>query len=87
MEQDSWAKVLIQMQTFKFSLYISDILDLSYQIQLRFDMSTGVGRPVVFGFFQLENEAVGRAEEVLEELKKNLTDKMLQDLPLLHGWL
>ena len=50
-------------------------------------MSTGVGRPVVFGFFQLANEVVGRADEVLEELKKNLTDKMLQDLPLLHGWL
>ena len=42
---------------------------------------------VEFGFFQLDNEVVGRAEEVLDELKKNLTEKMLQDLPLLHGWL
>ena len=50
-----------------------------------FDLSTGVGRPVVFGFFQLDNEVVEKAEEVLEELKRNLTDKMLADLPLLHG--
>ena len=39
----------------------------------------------MFGFFQLDNEVVEKAEEVLEELKRNLTDKMLADLPLLHG--
>ena len=65
-----------------FHRYIS-----SYQMLLCFDLRPGVGRPVVFGFFQLANEVVGRADEVLDELKKNLTDKMLQDLPLLHGWL
>ena len=45
----------------------------------------GLGRPVVFGFFQLDNEVVSKAEEVLEELQRNLTQKMLPDLPLLHG--
>ena len=40
----------------------------------------------MFGFFQLENALVGKlAEEVLDDLKRNLTDKMLPDLPLLHG--
>ena len=39
----------------------------------------------MFGFFQLDNEVVEKAEEMLEELKRNLTDKMLADLPLLHG--
>ena len=43
----------------------------------------GVGRPVVFGFLQLDNS--GQAAEVLEELQRNLTDKMIADLPLLHG--
>ena len=45
----------------------------------------GVGRPVVFGFLQLDNMGGGQAAEVLEELKRNLTDKMIADLPLLHG--
>ena len=45
----------------------------------------GVGRPVVFGFLQLDNMGGGRAAEVLEELQRNLTDKMIADLPLLHG--
>jgi len=50
-------------------------------------LGKGVGRPVVFGFFQLENALVGKlAEEVLDDLKRNLTDKMLPDLPLLHGF-
>ena len=48
-------------------------------------MIAGLGRPVVFGFFQLDNEVVSKAEEVLEELQRNLTQKMLPDLPLLHG--
>ena len=63
------------MQT---QIYIYKMLNFFY-------LSTGVGRPVVFGFFQLDNEVAGRAEEMLEELKRNLTDKMLDDLPLLHG--
>ena len=45
----------------------------------------GVGRPVVFGFLQLNNMGGGQAAEVLEELQRNLTDKMIADLPLLHG--
>ena len=45
----------------------------------------GVGRPVVFGFLQLDNMGGGQAAEVLEELQRNLTDKMIADLPLLHG--
>ena len=45
----------------------------------------GFGRPVVFGFFQLDNMGGGQAAEVLEELQRNLTDKMIADLPLLHG--
>ena len=71
---------------------ISDILsvgrgiwDIGYWIlDVALDIA-GVGRPVVFGFLQLDNMGGGQAAEVLEELQRNLTDKMIADLPLLHG--
>ena len=61
------------------------ILDIGYWIlDVALDIA-GVGRPVVFGFLQLDNMGGGQAAEVLEELQRNLTDKMIADLPLLHG--
>ena len=61
------------------------LLDIGYWIlDVALDIA-GVGRPVVFGFLQLDNMGGGQAAEVLEELQRNLTDKMIADLPLLHG--
>ena len=60
-------------------------MDIGYwMLDVALDIA-GVGRPVVFGFLQLDNIGGGQAAEVLEELQRNLTDKMIADLPLLHG--
>ena len=56
----------------------------TYYTKKTYILIAGLGRPVVFGFFQLDNEVVSKAEEVLEELQRNLTQKMLPDLPEEH---